>query len=150
MTSYEFNVALKVSTDVWNEVPISAAYNIHLIFVHDNSDDKWSLALEQSAREEVNRIVEYLGDVAFFKVTEEHFWDLLDVGILKKAPEDKAKEFSYSGKSADFLNFVTEIDQRSSPIVSVNPLLKFVFLLTENGVTFDEVKVSIFRKYEPI
>ncbi|KAE9551656.1 hypothetical protein FO519_005126 [Halicephalobus sp. NKZ332] len=125
----------QVSTDVWNEVPISAAYNIHLIFVHDDTNDEWSLALEESARQEVNKIVDYLGDVAFFKVTEEHFWDLLDSGVLKKAPENK--EFSYSGNSADFLNFLTEVDQRSSPIVSVNPLLKFVFLLTENGVTFD-------------
>ena len=140
------NFLFQISTDVWNEVPISAAYNIHLIFVHDNSNDEWSLALEQSAREEINRIVEYIGDVAFFKVTEEHFWDLLDVGILKKAPENNAKDFSYSGNSADFLNFVTEIDQRSSPIVSVNPLLKFVFLLTENGVTFDGVKVRTFSE----
>uniref|UniRef100_A0A914Z3H8 Uncharacterized protein n=1 Tax=Panagrolaimus superbus TaxID=310955 RepID=A0A914Z3H8_9BILA len=123
------------SPDVWNEISISAAYNIHLIFVHEENDNsKWS-NIEKSIVNEVNKMVNYLSDTVFFSVTTEHFWDLYQSDIFSKKND---KKLVLNG--ADMTRFITAIDKHSSPIISTDPLLKLVFVLTNDGIEIDGIQ----------
>uniref|UniRef100_A0AC34GS22 Uncharacterized protein n=1 Tax=Panagrolaimus sp. ES5 TaxID=591445 RepID=A0AC34GS22_9BILA len=123
------------SPDVWNEISISAAYNLHLIFVHEENDNnKWS-TVEKSIFNEVNKMVNYLSDTVFFSVTTEHFWDLYQSDIFSKKNN---KKLVLNG--ADMTRFITAIDKHSSPVISTDPLLKFVFVLTNDGIEIDGIQ----------
>ena len=124
------------SPDVWNEISISAAYNLHLIFVHENGDNgKWKM-VENEIIKEVNRMVNYLSDTMFFSITTEHFWDIFNSHNFYKGANR-----TLSFNAADMSKFITGIDELSSPIVSTDPLLKLVFVLTDDGIEINGIKV---------
>lgn len=84
-------------------------------------------------------MVNYLSDTVFFSVTTEHFWDLYHSDMISKKNN---KRLSLNG--GDVTNFITAIDKHSSPIVSSDPLLKLVFVLTNDGIEIDGIQVCFF------
>uniref|UniRef100_A0A7E4VLD8 GPI transamidase component n=1 Tax=Panagrellus redivivus TaxID=6233 RepID=A0A7E4VLD8_PANRE len=135
----DMNDVVRTTTpDVWNEIAIPAAYNIHVVFVHAHSNDRhWAEPIEQQISQDINRMINYLSDTLFFRLSTEHVWDLFDTKVFE---EGKDGTSSFVGTSADLSNFITAVDQRVSPIVSSDPLLKFVFVLSENGLEIDGIQ----------
>lgn len=108
-----------------------------MIFVHKDFETlQWELE-QKAILEETNRMVNYLADTLFISVTSEHIWDI----FMEKGSKEPRRIKLSGGETS---KFITAIDKRSSPIASHHPLLKFVFVLADDGFEVDNNQVRLF------
>ncbi|KAI1732711.1 phosphatidylinositol-glycan biosynthesis class S protein [Ditylenchus destructor] len=156
--------------DVWNQMALFPAYNVHFVFVHDvpsyESTEDYSGKKEidetqKSTAELLNNVRKFAGifhDNLQLNISAEHFWDFSLTDFLLNHLSDKEEKSKYlhlsdkSGKprenvliinNAQVPALTTEIDRLSTPPIGSEPLVKVVVFYSDKTVQFFDNEMPV-------